>query len=132
MDAIIQRQDHCETDDRAREAATARTPARAETPRHCVRARLNGLPCLVSVTDDLALNGQVAVAPVAGEKAPLPPKGRRATLELVSESDAPDESAFVEPIEITLAAANPRSGRFTARVLALSEDQERLLCAQSA
>lgn len=125
MDRIVPRQDHRDSDD------TVLTPKMADTTRK-VRARLNGLPCLVTVTDDCAVTGQVAVAPVAGARAPLPPKGRRAMLELVVSDSDSDDSAAVDPIEITVAAANPRSGRFTARVMTLSEEQERLLSAASA
>ena len=88
--------------------------------RTAVRARLNGMPCLVSVLDSDAdvVSGALAIPPIAGERAPLPPKGQRATLELV-ESDPRD----CDPIEIMVSASNRRTGRFTAQVLALSEEQ---------
>jgi hypothetical protein len=131
MDATIRRE---EIDDPNGGTVAPRDGARSgpDASGRQVRARLNGLPCLVAVTEDCGLTGQVAVAPVAGARAPLPPKGRRATLELVvSDTESADIGA-VEPIEITVAAANPRSGRFTARVMTLSEEQERLLCAREA
>jgi hypothetical protein len=92
--------------------------------RTAVRARLNGMPCLVSVLDSDAdvVSGALAIPPIAGERAPLPPKGQRATLELV-ESDPRD----CDPIEIMVSASNRRTGRFTAQVLALSEEQAECL-----
>jgi len=116
----------------AGDAARDSSQALGDLTARPVRARLNGVPCLVSVTQDNALSGQLAVAPVAGGKAHLPLKGRRATLELVADADTTGAFEEVEPIEITLAAANPRSGRFTARFLALSEEQSQLLNAVGA
>ncbi|WP_299441678.1 hypothetical protein [uncultured Rhodospira sp.] len=96
-----------------------------------VRARLNGIPCLVTVSPDDAaeIAGAVAVAPFAGERAPLPVKGQRATLDLVDGAAAEDldPTPAQEPIELMVSASNRRSGRFTARVLALSEEQARIL-----
>jgi len=142
MDAVIQRVDDEQQSDEslrqerqpfdAGDAARESSSVSGGLTIRRVRARLNGLPCLVSVTEDNGLSGQLAVAPVAGGKAPLPPKGRRATLELVADAHAAGAFEEVEPIEITLAAANPRSGRFTARFLALSEEQSRLLNAVGA
>lgn len=135
MDRITQHEDPRGADENesALKATAAEGAAGVSPSARQVRARLNGLPCLVSVTDDCALTGQVAVSPVAGARAPLPPKGRRAMLELVvSDVESAEADAVLDPIEITVAAANPRSGRFTARVMTLSEEQERVLCAASA
>ena len=100
-----------------------------------VRARLNGLPCLLSGSSDSALTGRMAVPPLAGERLPLPAKGNRATLEILCETDdaapvAPPATVGridVEPLEITVTAAHRRSGRFTARFLAVTDDQWRVL-----
>lgn len=97
-----------------------------------VRARLNGVPCLVTLAagETNVVTGQVAVPPFAGEKAPVPAKGQRATLE-VSSDDAEGLTETgpepPEPIEITVSAADRRTGRFTARFLALSEEQAGLI-----
>jgi len=108
--------------------AETNTDARAARP---VRARLNGIPCLVTVSPDDAaeIAGTVAVAPFAGERAPLPVKGQRATLDLVDGIAAEDldSTPAQEPIELMVSASNRRSGRFTAQVLALSEEQARIL-----
>ncbi|KAA5605888.1 hypothetical protein F1188_09785 [Roseospira marina] len=131
MDATVHRMDdHRESDSRAETThGSARTnhPSQSPSQARRVRARLNGLPCLVSVTEDSVLSGQVAVTPVAGAKVPLPPKGRRAMLELVTTPDEAVGQDPIEPIEITVADSHPRTGRFTARLLGLSEEQSQLL-----
>lgn len=121
--------------DRNDEAETDRGPSGRSGPAHrpsgegpAVRARLNGVPCLVQVAANEVnvLTGSVAVAPFSGERAPVPPKGQRATLELVHTGSEPAGDSAGE-IEITVSSANRRSGRFSARFLALSEEQARLL-----
>lgn len=113
----------------------ARAQASIASPTRPVRARLNGLPCLLIGSSDSAVTGRMAIPPLAGERSPLPAKGNRATLEILpdnspTETFAPPAATDrdgVEPLEITVTAAHRRSGRFTARFLALSDDQWHLL-----
>jgi len=91
-----------------------------------LRARLDGMPCLVSVSDDAMMTGRMAVPPFAGERPPLPVRGRRATLDLLASTplgERPSDQASLASIEIMIVEASRRSGRFAARVLGLTEDQ---------
>ncbi|MBB4287109.1 hypothetical protein [Roseospira goensis] len=135
-DTMSQRDTEATAPDSRPTAAVDAAQAAVAAERRAVRARLNGMPCLVTIAPENTLTGTLAVPPFAGERAPLPAKGQRATLELVDETGespvaAPqaevDGAAAVEPIELTVSAANRRSGRFAARFLALTEEQSRLL-----
>jgi hypothetical protein len=124
MDVFAHLSGHRGTNEPRADDHISGTGEQAMHGRTAVRARLNGMPCLISVldTDAEVVSGALAIPPIAGERAPLPPKGQRATLELV-ESDPRD----CDPIEIMVSASNRRTGRFTAQVLALSEDQAECL-----
>lgn len=91
-----------------------------------LRARLDGVPCLVSVSDDATMTGRLAVPPFAGERPPLPVRGRRATLDLLVATplgERQSDQASLASIEIMVVEASRRSGRFVARILGLTEDQ---------
>lgn len=108
--------------------------ARPESEAGPVRARLNGLPCLVSVSATATISGRMAVPPFAGERRPLPTKGRRATLDLIEPSEGAaageePEDAPLASIEIMVVEASRRSGRFSGRVLGLTDDEARALAA---
>jgi len=119
-------------DDRRKVVSSAEANRETLVPDRPVRARLNGLPCLLTGTSDSSLNGRMAVPPMAGERPPLPTKGKRATLELLPGEDTAsqaqvDDEAGLEPLEITVTATHQRSGRFSARFLTMTDDQWRLL-----
>ncbi len=121
--------------DRSHPIPSARAQAGIAGSTRPVRARLNGLPCLLIGSSDSAVTGRMAIPPLVGERSPLPAKGNRATLEILPEEStaetiappATPERDGMEPLEITVTAAYRHSGRFTARFLALSDDQWRLL-----
>lgn len=117
------------------EAAAESTPRRpeagSESDAGTVRARLNGLPCLVAVSATATISGRMAVPPFAGERRPFPVKGRRATLDLIEPGDGTTvEDGAEHPlasIEIMVVEASRRSGRFAGRVLGLTDDEARAL-----
>ncbi len=97
-----------------------------------LRARLDGVPCLVTLADDATMTGRMAVPPLTGERSPMPERGRRATLDLLAPTAAgerPSDQASLASIEIMIVEARWRSGRFAARVLGLTEDQAQALSA---
>lgn len=108
--------------------------SRPESEAGPVRARLNGQPCLVSVSATATISGRMAVPPFAGERRPLPIKGRRATLDLIEPVDGAaageePEDAPLASIEIMVVEASRRSGRFAGRVLGLTDEEARALAA---
>lgn len=108
--------------------------SRPESEAGPVRARLNGLPCLVSVSATATISGRMAVPPFAGERRPLPIKGRRATLDLIEPADRvgagkEHEDAPLASIEIVVIEASRRSGRFAGRMLGLTDEEARALAA---
>ncbi|MBB4265750.1 hypothetical protein [Roseospira visakhapatnamensis] len=122
-------------EDRSRAADDSGTTTGHTGQGQPIRARLNGLPCLLIGTSDSAVTGRMAVPPLAGERPPLPAKGNRATLEILADENAADprsetgplDMSPLEPLEITVTAASKRSGRFTARFLTITDEQWRLL-----
>jgi hypothetical protein len=126
----INRLEAAETDHQDGPVGTA--GSRPESEAGTVRARLNGLPCLVSVSTTATISGRMAVPPFAGERRPFPIKGRRATLDLIDPADGAGageehEDAPLACIEIMVVEASRRSGRFAGRVLGLTDEEARAL-----
>jgi len=92
-----------------------------------VKARLNGTPCLLVASSDDSVIGRMAFPPMAGERSPLPAKGKRATLEIVHEERVVEPDGADDPLEITVTEANKRTGKFSARFLSISDEQCQLL-----